>query len=346
VVRVTIAQIRDRLGKRGIAAAAALFLVLIAVAATPQLLGTRVGQALHTVNTADPKWLWIAGLGFVISVAGAAGSWRSAISLCGGRLTPVDAAARFGVGSLVNTFVPARAGDAVRIGLFARALPNKERLWTTGGAFAALGAARAVVISGLVVAGAAAGAVPLWPLLIALGLVAIATATALKARNSTAATRKATHLLDAFRALGREPVAGIRLVGWIALGTLGRLASATAVGLALGIPHPLTAAFVIVPALEVAGFMPLTPGNVGVTSAAIAVAFQAHGVSFTLGLAAGIAFHAVETAVGLMFGIASVLWLAPFPTPTARRISLIAAGASWCLGIAGAFGATVLAPLV
>jgi hypothetical protein len=101
-----------------------------------------------------------------------------------------------------------------------------------------------------------------------------------------------------------------------------------------------------VPAIEVASIIPLTPGNVGVTSAAIAVAFQAHGVSFTQGLAAGIAFHAVETAVGIMFGLASVLWLAPFPTPSARRVALVATGASWCLGMAGAFSATVLVPLV
>ena len=69
--------------------------------------------------------------------------------------------------------MPFRAGDAVRIGLFARVLPNRERLWTTGGAFAALGAARAVVLGALVVGGAAAGFVPLWPLLVAAGLVAI-----------------------------------------------------------------------------------------------------------------------------------------------------------------------------
>ncbi len=47
----------------------------------------------------------------------------------------------------------------------------------------------------------------------------------------------------------------------------------------------------IVPALDVAGLIPLTPGNFGVTSGAIAMALQAHGMSFTNGLAAGIAFR-------------------------------------------------------
>jgi uncharacterized membrane protein YbhN (UPF0104 family) len=341
----TIIQIRERLGNRGIAAAGVTLLVLLTAVATPQLLGTRVLEAVSALNGADPKWLWVAGVGFFVSVLGSSASWRSAIGMCGGDLTLLDACARYGAGSLVNTFVPARAGDAVRIGLFSRALPNRDRLWTTGGAFAALGAARALILSVLVVVGAIAGVVPLWPLLIALGLVGAAVATALKFRNGHA-ERRAAHLLDAFTALGRDWRAGLRLVGWIGLATAGRIASATAIGAALGIPNPLTAAIVIVPAIEVASVIPLTPGNVGVTSAAIAVAFQAHGISFTEGLAAGIAFHAVETGVGIMFGLASVLWLAPFPSPGARRVALVATSASWCLGMAGAFSATVLVPLV
>ncbi len=102
----------------------------------------------------------------------------------------------------------------------------------------------------------------------------------------------------------------------------------------------------IIPALDVAGLIPLTPGNIGITSGAIAIALQAQGTSFTNGLAAGIAFHAVETAVGLMFGIASLVWMAPYPSPGARRIALLAGTASWVLAIGGAFGATVLVPLV
>ena len=94
--------------------------------------------------------------------------------------------------------------------------------------------------------------------------------------------------------------------------------------------------------------IPLTPGNIGVTSGAIAMAFQAHGVSFTHGLAAGIAFHAVETAVGLLVGISSVVWLAPYPL--ARRSAAVSPSSAprppGCLAIAGAFSATVLVPLV
>src|SRR2546430_17726347 len=81
----TLQQIHARLGRRGIAAAAVLLLVLLAAVATPQLLGARVAAALDTVGTADAKWLWLAGVGFAVSVVAAAGSWRCAIGLCGGR---------------------------------------------------------------------------------------------------------------------------------------------------------------------------------------------------------------------------------------------------------------------
>jgi uncharacterized membrane protein YbhN (UPF0104 family) len=340
-----VQEVRSRLGTRGLAATAAVLVALIAAVATPELLGTRVAAAFAALNHADARWLWLAGVGFVVSVVSAAGSWRSTLRLCGGTLTLADACARYGAGSLVNTFVPARAGDAVRIGLFSRVLPNRERVWTTGSAFAMLGAARAVVIAVLVIVGSATGTLPLWPLFTAAALVLIALGISIYARGHAAAGRIG-HLLDAFRALAREPAAALRIITWVALSFAGRLAAATAVSAAMGIYHPVVAAMVIVPALEVAGTIPITPGNVGVTSGAIALAFHTQGVSFTHGLAAGIAFHAVETAVGIMFGVGSVVWLAPYRSPAIRRIVLLSTAASWALGIAGAFSATVLMPMV
>ena len=339
-MHAAIAQIHARIGRRGIAATAVLFLALVVSVATPQLLGRRVGAALDSLGAADAKLLWLAGLGFLISVLAAAGSWRSVIGICGGRVGPTDAAARYGAGSLVNTFVPARAGDILRIALFSRALPNDGRVRTTGGAFAALGAARALVLGCLVAGGAISGVIGAWPLLIAAALVAAGVAATLVARKS------GSHLLDVFRELGRDPKASARLVAWVAASTAGRLTAATAICAALGIGRPLAASVVILLALDVASLVPVTPGNIGVTQAAIAAALHAQGASFDNGLAAGIAFHAVETAVGIMFGLASLVWLAPYPSPNARRIALLAGAASWALGIAGAFSATVLVPLV
>jgi len=338
-------EIRKRIGRRGIAAAAGMLIVLAVVAATPQLLGTQVGEAIESLGHANASWLWLAGVGFGLSVLAAAGSWRSAIGLCGGRIGLVDAAARFGAGSLVNTFVPARAGDAVRLGLFSRALDRNDRLWRAGSAFGALGAARAVVMAALVVTGAVLGELPLWPVIVLLGLAVAGAGIAVAVRRREAGS-SAAHLLDAFRTLGREPLAAVRLVAWIALSVTARVVAATAVGASLGVTRPVAAALVIVPVLDVAGAFPITPGNLGITSGAVAVAFEAHGISFTHGLAAGIAFTAVETAVGIGYGLGSLVWLAPYPSPGIRRVALLAAGASASLGIAGALSATVLLPLV
>ncbi len=299
--------------------------------ATPQILGSRVGSALGTLGRADPRWLWLAAIAFAVSLVGSAGCWRSAIGLCGGRTTLADATARYGAGSLVNTFVPARAGDAVRLALFSRLVPGERKVWTTGGAFVAVAAARAAVLGVLVAAGSVFGVVPWWPSLVAVGLVAGGVALAVRARKSHA------HLLDAFRALGLA--SALRLGGWIALSVLGRFAGATAISAAIGIHRPLVAALLILPALDVSGLIPLTPGNIGIASAAIAIAFQAHGVSFDRGLAAGITLQALETAVGLTIGTASVLWLAPYRSPGIRRVALISAAG------AAVAGATALVSL-
>jgi uncharacterized membrane protein YbhN (UPF0104 family) len=326
-------------------AAAVLTVLVVVVAATPQLLGRRVGDAVALLGEADPAWLWLAGLGFFVSLVGAAGSWRSAIGLCGGRLTLVDACTRYGVGSLVNTFVPARVGDAVRVALFSRVLPHPSRVWSTGGACVAVGAARALVLAVLVLIGAFVGALPLWPVLVLVGAAALAVGLAVAVRGRRPGNR-VSHALDAFRGLGREPLAGLRIVGWVALGTVGRVGAAAAVAAALGVDDPLGAALIIVPALDLAGLMPLTPGNLGVTSTAVAMALQARGVGLVDALATGIAFHAVETAVGISFGSAATLLLVGLPTGGRRRLVVAVAGAGACAAVLAAFGATVLVDLV
>lgn len=279
----------------------------------------------HTLADADPRWLWLAGLGFIGALVGSAGGWRSAVALLGGRTTLLDATARYGAGSLTNTFVPAHAGDAVRIGLFSRLIPEGHRVRSTTAAFAAVGAARCVVLGGLVAVGAAVRAVPLWPLAV-LGGVAVA---------AFVAARLARDRLP-------DPRDIPRLLGWLTLSTVARFVAAAACCAALGIHDPFAAAIIVLPALELAGLFPVTPGGIGVTSGTVALALRAHGVSFHDGLAAGIAFQAAETACGLLVGALSVLYLAPGRSPILRRAAVAASAA----GVAAAFSATVLVPLV
>jgi uncharacterized membrane protein YbhN (UPF0104 family) len=316
----------------GVAAFVVLLLGLVAVASTPELGGARVLHVFEGIGRADPRWLWLAGLCFLLSLAGSAGSWWTSVRLCGARLSLLDANGRYGIGSLVNTFVPARAGDAARIALFSRSLDGDARLWATGGAFAAIGAARSLVLAVLVGVGVAVGALPLWPLAVLIVLVLSAVGIAWRSRGRRARSH-AAHVLDAFRALGRDPLAGLRIAAWITLATLGRIGAAAAVAAALGVRSPLAAAIVIVPALDVAGILPVTPGNLGVASGAVAMALQAHGIGLSQALTTGIAFHAVETIVSLLYGTTGAVLVAGESFGRARRVLALTAGAAACLAL-------------
>ncbi|HEY3541027.1 MAG TPA: lysylphosphatidylglycerol synthase domain-containing protein [Gaiellaceae bacterium] len=288
--------------RKGLIAAAAI----VALGVGAYFSRGALGDAVDAITAADPNWLWVAGIAFIAATVAAAGSWRCAVGLAGGDTGLIDACARYGAGSLVNTLVPFRAGDAVRLALFSKLVPHAKRVRATVGSFAALGAARALVLTALVGAGALAGAVPLWPLAVLIGLVAIAAGAAYFARR-----HESDGFLDAFRALAEDKEAAARLIAWMVASTVARYLAAAAVCASLGIHAAFAAAIIILPALDLAGLFPVTPGNAGLTSGAIAVALRAHGVSFDDGLAAGLAFHAVETAVGLLFGIMGAVWFAP-----------------------------------
>src|SRR5207302_4217140 len=105
-------------GRLTLAVAGILCVVLLAVAATPQLLGSDVRRAFGGLEHARPVWLWAAAVGFLAALPCNAWVWRSGIQLCGGRIDRARAVACYGVGSLVNTAMPARIGVAARIALF------------------------------------------------------------------------------------------------------------------------------------------------------------------------------------------------------------------------------------
>ncbi len=320
--------------------------VLAVLAMSPQLLGEQVTEALRGLLDASPAWLWLAALSFSAALACAGCAWRSALCRCGGELSRPEAAARYSVGSLVNSVAPAKIGSAVRFALFARVLHGEGRLWTTGGVCASIGAARCLWLALLLAFAAASGVLPVWPLaVLALGVL-VAVAVAYFARNRSPHARVA-HILDAFRALGRSPRAAAQLVGWVGLATAAKICAAAAIAAAFGIDQPLLAALLVVPALDLAGLLPLTPGNIGVASAAVAFALHAHGAGTGVAMSAGIAFSAVETVTSLAFGTVGVLYLVGAASPGTRRSFATAAATACCLVLgAAAFGATVVLPLV
>ena len=332
------------LRKRHLALFVGSIAVLVAIAATPQLLGDRVADGIDGLAAAEASWLWLAGCAFGASLLASASGWASALTRCGGETTRPDAAARYCTGSLVNAVAPARLGSAVRFALFARVLPSEGRLWTAGGIATSLAAVRLLWLALVLALGSLSGQLPRWPIALMLLGVAIAVAVAWRARDTRPGTRY-SHALDAFRVLGRCPRAAAQIAGWIGLGMGLRLVAAASIAAAFGIDNPIAAALLIIPILDLAGLLPITPGNVGVASAAIAFALTANGAASDVALSAGIAFGVVETLTTFALGTGSLLYFAGGRTD-ARRWRTAAVSISGCLALGAAFGATVLAPLV
>lgn len=329
-------QFSSLMTPRRIVLAAAPVVVLLVVAATPQLLGHRLAAAWTGVAAASPLWLWVSVAAFLASLLCTVFSLRAAICAAGAKIGRTDAAARYGVGCLVNTFAPASLGEVVRIGLLAKKVDGLDRVWTTSGAAAAVTAVRGVTLAGLIVAASLTGALPLWPVAVLVGASVFGAAAAwvLWRRHPHG---RLGHFLAASTALLRCPRAAASVLGWSIASQATRLLAAAAVATALGVTHPLLAALVIMPTLQLATLFPITPGNVGVATGAVALALQTRGVEMSQAIATGIAYHAAETLVGVAFGVASTLAIVEVP-PLVRRIAV--AGA--CIAVAAGLGATVL----
>ena len=210
--------------------------------------------------------------------------------MLGGGIRFPDACARYGAGSLANTFLPGRAGDVIRLGLFGRVVPGGTL--AVAGAVAAVGAARWVVLLPLGIAGAVDDGLPVGAVALAGLAVAPLLVAWLCARGGS---RRAGALLAPLRVANRATFAALAI--WVGGTLVARIAAASLAGGALGVPHPVAAALLVVPALELAGIVPLTPANVGVAGGAAAFAFHANGLAAGEAVAAGFALHGVETAV-------------------------------------------------
>jgi uncharacterized membrane protein YbhN (UPF0104 family) len=334
------ALIRHHLTKRHVAIAGFSLALLATLCLSPSLFGNRVSEAVDGLSAADPAHLWIAGLAFAGTSICSALAWRAALRASGSPLPIVDASARYAVGCGVNAIAPAHVGSAVRVALFGRV--TNGGCWTVGGAAAAVGVTRIVWLGALIALGSAGGVLPRWPLLVIGAIVGSAAVATTVSRRYSLPVRL-EQILVAFRSLVASPRDLAIVAGWALAGAAAKVVAATAVVAALGIDNPLRAALVLVPAVELAAILPLTPGNVGMASAAVALALGSQGVESKTALSAGIAFGAVELLTGMIVGAAGALALAgPWVRPYVR---LAAVGAA--AGVAAiAFGATVLLPAV
>jgi uncharacterized membrane protein YbhN (UPF0104 family) len=273
--------------------------VAVAAGCAFWLVGGSMHAALAAASRADPRLELLAGGGFVLSLVATAFAWRRAFVTVGAGLSRADSCARYAAGSLINTISPARLGDAVRLGLFARALPASGRALPAAGALAALALTRALVNALMLVVGAAMGAVPFLPLLVvALVVSAGAAALLFLQRLRRGPVRR---LIAAMRELLLQPRLAAGLAGWALVAVLARMIATVAILSALGAPHPLATSIAVTAALDVAALVPLTPGGIGITSGAISVVLATRGIGTATAVGAGLLFHAVETLASLAF---------------------------------------------
>jgi uncharacterized membrane protein YbhN (UPF0104 family) len=279
------------------------------LALSPQLLGSRVADAFDVLGSADRGWLLAASASFVAAFACTVGAWRAGFAAAGGRISPRRAASGLGVGALVNAFAPAKLGDAVKVALCSCAIEGPGRIWTAGGVYAALAAARSLALALLVVVASITGAVPVWPVFALCSVVAILAGVGALSGRVRRHPRIA-QVLEGFAALERSPRALATVLGWTIGMVACRLAGTVAVAAALGLPKPLLAALLILPALDVASAFPITPGSIGIGTGAVAVALASRGIAMSQAIGTGLALQAVETLVSIGVGSLGALWLA------------------------------------
>lgn len=295
------------------------------------LLGHHLASTFHVLTDASRPWLAVSFLAFLGAFACTVGAWRSALSAAGARLCPKQAAARLGIGSMVNAFTPAKIGDAVKITLCARAIDAPDRMWTATGTYTALAAARSLALAGLVVAASATHALPIWPVFLLVGSAAVVALVAVASTRFRSHHRIASFLAGvAALANDRRALRGVAL--WTIGMELFRLGGTVAAVFAFGLPHPLLAALVILPALDLAGAVPLTPGSFGIGGGAVAVALSSRGIGMADAFATGLAIQGVETLVSVTCGSLGLAYLMqPSERVTRTAIRVAAVGASTVL---------------
>jgi uncharacterized membrane protein YbhN (UPF0104 family) len=319
----------------------------IGVLVTLPRVGGSLTQGIAGLHQVRPIWAAAAAALFFVMFVAMSLAWRVAFAARGSTLTLRDACARYGIGSLVNTVAPFRLGDAARVAAFARAIDEKDAVWVAGGALGAIELARICSIVALVGTAWALGAVPFLWLAVGLGILGalVAVVSIVARRRPERGHTRVARLLVTAQQLARSPRDAGRLLAAVGVAGTARVFAAVSICSALGISSPMVAGLLIVVALELSGQLQLTPANIGITNGAVAVALTARGVGLDEALTAGIALQAVETLVGVAFGVAGVLSLLGARRVVLRRWIPVAAALVGCAAIVTVAGLGIVGDL-
>lgn len=296
-----------------------LAVVVVVVAAS--VLGARgfVGATWHDLAGGRRLSLALAAACAPLVPCLTAAAWRSVLASCDVPLDARRAWACYGAGSLANTFLPARIGDALRIELFSRRIDHAQARWLACGVATSIGVAQSIALGFVLGLGSLAGALPLWAAAPTFAVPAV-----ILTSGKLAMLRRPNGRIACLATSSRlSAAAWLRLLAWISSSALARLVVIASILNALSVPHPLGTAVVATAGLALGNSLPFAPAGAGFAAATMAVALGQSGLHAPTAMAAAVAFHALETGAGLAFGITGWLQLRPpiRRTPLARRRS-------------------------
>jgi hypothetical protein len=264
-------------------------------------LSRQVSRTATVMVAADPPLLMLAILAGAAAVLATGLAWIVAARELGSSVDFVSGSARYAVACLS----PPKLGNPVRIALLGRTLPGPKGLWAMTGVCGGVSIARLLPLSLVILIAAATGALPLWPgLVIAGAVIAVLAGVSVACRHTHGV--RLQRLFAGLSLLARSaPTAAVAFAA-LSVATLMKLVSAAAIAAAIGVPHPVAAALVLVPALAVGRTVPF----LGVAAGTGALTAAAHGVSAGSALSLAVAAAAVEGAAGIACGIAGAAQIA------------------------------------
>jgi glycosyltransferase 2 family protein len=270
----------------------------------------------------DPRWLAVALALQLANVGFRALAWRNVLAAAypTKRIRFLDVGAAYAAGVALNAYTPARAGEALKIGLVRLRVPHSS--------FATIAASSAVILlfdavmgGALLLLAWALGVVPALPhpspglAAPVIGAAAVAVLVASRLPRLRARVREGMAILSTPRAY-LVRVVPPQLGAWTC-----RVGVAFALLAAFDLPATIPLAGLVVVAGGLSTLVPATPGGAGTQQLLIVYALSttasaASALTFSLGMQAGIT--AVNTAVGLA-GLVLVLRTA---RPSAMRAAI------------------------
>lgn len=303
--------------------ARALAIALGTAAAIALVMGLAPRPGAIVAALAGVSWTWmgLALLANAASIVVRAEAWRLLMTRPGREIRPsrLTCLSAYSVGLLGNTLLPARVGEPARVVVASRHLaPSPQRATLVAGSVLAQRCLDVAFFVALVALVLGSGQAPGWVVAGTLavaggGLAAVAAGIAVSRRASV---YDASRLLRPVRWLvaaigdGFAVLSEPRLVARAgALQAAGWIAQLLVVDLTLrafATPVPLVASALVLVLLNGILAFPLWPGGVGAYQALVALALVPFGVASTSGLGLGLGLQAVESLVGVGFGLAFV----------------------------------------